>query len=149
MPLQTQNFTTNPGAFTLNGDGSITVNQSGTYLITSKIQSSDNNDVNGDDFSISINGNTYNRQQLQSAQTVHGGNNITGITTVLNVNAGEKLTLMQTKGYTGGGTLGGSLFGLGGIYGARGGNGGATLTTNPGGNPVATPSLALTITRVQ
>jgi hypothetical protein len=151
LPLQTQNYTTNPGAFTLNGDGTVTVNQTGEYLVTSRIQSFDNNDVNGDGFAIQIDGSNYTVQQYKTAITPHGGNNVSGVTSLYHINAGQRLSISQTKAYEGGGTLGGALFGgmFGGMYGGgSGGQGGARLTTNPGNNPVATPSLGLTITRV-
>jgi hypothetical protein len=150
IPLRTQNHTTNPGAFTLNGDGTVTVNQTGIYLLTSRIQSFDNNDVNGDGFAIQIDGSNYPIPQLKSTITPHGGNNVTGVTTVHNLNAGQKLSIAQTKGYSGGGTVLGGLFGglYGGALAGRGGQGGANLTPAPGSNPVDTPTAALTVTRV-
>jgi hypothetical protein len=160
MPLRVQNHTTNPSAYTLNNDGTVTINQSGDYLISAKVQSYDKNDINADTYALQLNGSNYNATPdvTKSFTTYRGDNNEVGLTTVMHINADQKLSISQITtprtygGLGGGGLLGGGLLGgglLGGMIGGRGsGKGGATLTTAPGGNPTPTPTLGLAITRV-
>jgi hypothetical protein len=163
MPLRTQNYTNNPGAYTLNGDGTVTVNQTGEYLVTGKVMSVENNDIKSDTLGILVNNTTkvsggtqYKPQGTRVTTAPHDGNNALTMTMATHLNAGDRLTMSQittptatTGGLLGGGLLGGGLFGglLGGLAGNYG-KGGATLTTAPGSNPVETPSLALTVTRI-
>ncbi len=148
MPLRVQNLNTNPAAYKLNDDGTVTVNQTGEYLISGKVQSYNKNDINADTYAIQVDGSNYKHipDSTKTFTTYRGDNNETGITTVFHLNAGQKISLAQITTPR---TYGGGL--LGGLYALQGrgsGKGGADLTTAPGGNPVQTPSLGLTITRV-
>ena len=147
MPLRVQNHTTNPGAFTLNGDGTVTINQSGVYLVSGKVQSYNKNDINSDTYAIQTDGSNYKGPEVTKTFTTYrGDNNEVGITTVMPLNAGQKISISQITTPR---TYGGGL--LGGIYALQGsgsGKGGASLTTAPGGNSVPTPTLGLAITRI-
>jgi hypothetical protein len=156
MPLQRMNYTNNPGAYTLQNDGTVKVNQSGEYLVSAKIMSVENNDIKSDTLGILTNNTTkqsgssqYRARGTRMTTAPHDGNNALTMTMITHLDAGETLSLSQITtptAATGGGLYGGLL---GGLYGLQNfGKGGATLTTAPGGNPVETPSLALAITRI-
>jgi hypothetical protein len=83
--------TPDSSAFTLNSDGTVTINQAGTYLANGKVQT-----ANGGTFALQVNGagSNVNYYNAFSTPTVGG----TGtVNTLLTLNAGDMVSIGLTN----------------------------------------------------
>ena len=81
------------GAFTINGDGSVTVNQAGTYLVTGKVSVTA---TNAESYVVQVNSSGGNVNYYNAFSTPAGGGT-SSITTVLTLNAGDILSVGLTS----------------------------------------------------
>jgi hypothetical protein len=125
LPLQEKTLETNPGTYTLNrDDGSVTVNKSGAYRITTEIQQ-EAGDSNS--FAVQVKdkyGNVVSNNQYNTFATEGVGFQKGTITTVIPVEEGQKISV--------------ALISPGPI----------TLRTNPNGTATSTSTVNMTILRV-
>jgi hypothetical protein len=121
LPLQEQTFTTNPDSYTLNGDGTVTINRTGAYRITTEVQQ-EAGDSNS--FAVQVNGQGASGTQYNTFATEGGGFQRGTITTVMPLNAGDKVSV--------------ALISPGPI----------TLRRNPNGTSTSTSTVNMTITQV-
>jgi len=77
------------GAFVVNGDGSITVTQAGTYLVSATV---DVTAANAETFAVQVNGGGSNVTFYNAFQVPAGGG-VATITTVITVNANDVVSI--------------------------------------------------------
>jgi hypothetical protein len=87
VPVTTMTSQTPSDAFTLNSDGTVTVNQAGTYLANGKVQTS-----NGGQFALQVNGAGANVSYYNAFSAPDSGGTGT-VNTVLTLNAGDKVSI--------------------------------------------------------
>jgi hypothetical protein len=90
LPVSENFATISPaGAFTVNADGTVTVNQSGAYLVTGRIGTGSH--ASADAFAVQINGNGTPGTYYDSA-TIMATACITSVTTILTLTAGDTIS---------------------------------------------------------
>lgn len=114
--------TTTPGAFTLNDDGSVTANQPGLYLVTSKIQIEPSGNAQG--FALQVDGQGSAPKTYYNSTSITQNTAVSNMTSIIPLAAGQRIS----NGFLSGGPI--------------------TLTTNPGNIQEVSPSSTLTLLRV-
>jgi len=93
MATPTPAPSTPAGAFTVNGDGSITVNQPGTYLVTGKVSVTA---TNAESYAVQVNGTGGNVSFYNAFSTPIGGGT-SSITTVLTLATDDVVSIGLTS----------------------------------------------------
>jgi hypothetical protein len=105
----------------LNSDGTVTVNQTGNYLVTGKVQIQPTTTTTT--FALQVNG-TGGNVPFYNAVSIGPNDSEASITTIMPLTAGTKISLGLISPNT------------------------VTLATAPGGGPNGSASTAITITRL-
>ncbi|WP_234449432.1 hypothetical protein [Staphylococcus aureus] len=94
LPLTVASSNNTTGAFTINADGSLTIIQSGNYIADGRIQLAPGS---SGVYGIQVNGNGINVSYYNagSAETIIGNSGVITISTVLTLNAGDKVSLVR------------------------------------------------------
>ncbi len=121
LPLQQQTLTTNPSAYTLNNDGTVTINQKGSYRVSAQVEQS-GSDSNA--FAVQVNGGGANPGMYNSFSTDGGGDKRGFITTVMPLNPGDRISVSLIS------------------------PGPSTLKQNPAGTSTSTSTVGLSIVQV-
>ena len=93
MATPTPAPSTPAGAFTVNGDGSITVNQAGTYLVTGKVSVTA---TNSESYAVQVNG-TGGNVSFYNAFSTPAGGGTSSITTIMTLNIGDVVSVGLTS----------------------------------------------------
>jgi hypothetical protein len=108
-------------AFTLNSNGTVTINETGTYLASGKAQI--NNNRLGQAFALQVNGTGLNTSDY-NAVALSPNNSTAVITTMLRLNAGAVVSMSFLSG------------------------GPVDTTSHPGNMVETTPSVAITLVKI-